>query len=234
MAEQARLSTRDIMDILVGEKVISEQRAEEIYQSLAAKKSGQEINTQKKSLPEDETPLQPKVIRIPYVPTFVRDQIRDEVRVGLHDEVVNDVFTQARNELWGVPGAMPEWTTRLKFSGDFRLRYQGDFFAEDNKFTGNAWYINANRVNSAGALGTDADFFYNILEDRNRLRARLRLNLDAKVTEGINVNMRLATGKFDDPISTNQTLGVSSKPYRHQRHIGELRWRVWPDPIGRC
>ena len=213
VAEQARLSTRDIMDILVGEKVISEQRAEEIYQSLAAKKSGQEINTQKKSLPEDETPLQPKVIRIPYVPTFVRDQIRDEVRVGLHDEVVNDVFTQARNELWGVPGAMPEWTTRLKFSGDFRLRYQGDFFAEDNKFTGSAWYINANQVNSAGALGTDADFFYNILEDRNRLRSRLRLNMDAKVTEGINVNMRLATGKFDDPISTNQTLGVSSKPY---------------------
>ena len=213
VAEQAHLSTQDILDILISEKVISQQRAEEILQSLAAKKSGQQITTQKKSLPEEETPLQPNVVRIPYVPTFVRDQIRDEVRVGLHDEVVNDVFTQARNELWGVPGAMPEWTTRLKFSGDFRLRYQGDFFADDNKLTGSTWYINANQINAAGAWGTGSKYYYNILEDRNRLRARLRFNMDAKVTEGVNVNMRLATGKFDDPVSTNQTMGVSSKPY---------------------
>ena len=83
VAEQAHLSTQDILDILISEKVISQQRAEEILQSLAAKKSGQQITTQKKSLPEEETPLQPNVVRIPYVPTFVRDQIRDEVRVGL-------------------------------------------------------------------------------------------------------------------------------------------------------
>lgn len=213
-AQVPRLSTQDIMDILVSEKVISEQRAQELLQSLTLKKAEQQIKNEKlKPESETETALQPKVVRVPYVPEFVRDQIRDQVRLGLHDEVVNDIFAQARTELWGVPGAMPEWTTRIKFSGDFRLRYQGDFFADQNALTGSNWYFDANEVNSAGELGPDISFFNNIIEDRNRLRARLRLAMDAKVTEGINVGMRLATGKISDPVSTNQTMGNSNQPY---------------------
>lgn len=213
-ADAPRLSTQDIMDILVSEKIISEQRATELLQSLVTKKTDAQIKSDKeKSVTESETALQPKVVRVPYVPEFVRDQIRDEVRLGLHDEVVNDIFAQAKNELWGVPGAMPEWTTRINFSGDFRLRYQGDFFADQNALTGPYWYIDANEVNSSGELGSDISYYQNILEDRNRLRARLRLAMDAKVTEGVNVGMRLATGKTSDPVSTNQTLGDSNQPY---------------------
>ncbi|MDQ1363113.1 MAG: hypothetical protein QG652_973 [Pseudomonadota bacterium] len=211
--EVPRLSTQDIMDILVSEKIITEQRAQELLQSLTAQKSVQQVQDDKVKAATDETALQPKVVRVPYVPEFVRDQIRDEVRLGLHDEVVNDIFAQAKSELWGVPGAMPEWTTRIKFSGDFRLRYQGDLFADQNALTGSNWYFDANEVNSSGELGTDASFFSNILEDRNRLRARLRLAMNARATEGVNVGMRLATGRTSDPVSTNQTMGNSNQPY---------------------
>ncbi len=212
-SQAPRLSTQDIMDILVGEGVINSQRADELMQSLANKKLQQPITEQKQAAQSEETPLQSKVVRVPYVPEFVRDQIRDEVRLGLHDEVVNDVFAQAKNELWGVPGAMPEWTTRIKFSGDFRLRYQGDFFADQNTATGSNWYFDGDAVNDAGGFSNDPSIFHNILEDRNRLRTRLRLAMDAKVTEGVNVGMRLATGKTSDPVSTNQTLGNSNQPY---------------------
>ena len=214
VVQTPRLSTQDIMDILVSEKLISEQRAQELLQSLTLKKAEQQIKNEKqKPDSETETALQPKVVRVPYVPEFVRDQIRDEVRLGLHDEVVNDIFAQARNELWGVPGAMPEWTTRIKFNGDFRLRYQADMFAEGNEMTGANWYFDGNDVNDAGGFSSDPALFHNILEDRNRLRSRLRVAMDAKVTEGINVGMRLATGKTSDPVSTNQTMGNSNQPY---------------------
>jgi len=68
-------------------------------------------------------------------------------------------------------------------------------------------------VNDSQSQGVDPEYFLNRTEDRNRLRARLRLNMNAKVTQGVNVNARLATGKFDDPVSTNQTLGNSNTPY---------------------
>jgi hypothetical protein len=208
-----RLSTQDIMDILVSEGVINSQRADELMQSLVNKKSEKQIKDQKQAAQSEETPLQPQVVRVPYVPAFVSDQIRDQVRLGLHDEVVNDIFSQARTELWGVPGAMPEWTTRIKFSGDFRLRYQGDMYGERNIETGPAFYDDVQEVNHDRHIGVDENSFINILEDRNRLRARLRLAMNAKVTEGVNVGMRLATGKTTDPVSTNQTMGSSYQPY---------------------
>jgi hypothetical protein len=214
VAETPRLSTQDIMNILVSEKIISEQRATELLQSLATRKSESEIKGDKeKSATDSETALQPKVVRVPYVPEFVRDQIRDQVRLGLHDEVVNDIFAQAKNELWGVPGSMPEWTTRIKFNGDFRLRYQADLFAEQNQNTGAYWYFDGNDVNDAGGFSNDPALFHNILEDRNRLRARLRLAMDAKVTEGVKVGMRLSSGNTSDPVSTNQTMGNNFEPY---------------------
>ncbi|MBI2420428.1 MAG: putative porin [Ignavibacteriales bacterium] len=105
-ADAPRLSTQDIMDILVSEKIISEQRATELLQSLVTKKTDAQIKSDKeKSVTESETALQPKVVRVPYVPEFVRDQIRDEVRLGLHDEVVNEYDAKsspvyAASRLW--------------------------------------------------------------------------------------------------------------------------------------
>lgn len=211
-APAPRLSTQDLLDMLVSEKIISEQRAEELLQNLASKKAEQQLQDEKAKAGE-ETALDAKVVRVPYVPEFVRDQIRDEVKLGLHDQLVNDIFAQAKTELWGVPGAMPEWTTRFKFSGDFRLRYQSDMFADSNAFTGPLFYFDADEVNANGSLSTNAADYHNILEDRNRLRARMRLAMNVKATEGVNVNMRLATGKTSDPISTNQTLGNNHDHY---------------------
>ena len=83
--------------------------------------------------------------------------------------------------------ALPDtikWLDRLKFSGDFRLRYE-QFDWEDE--TDNA-------------------------KGRSRGRYRYRFNIAAEVNEEVDVNLRLASGS-DDPRSTNQSFddGFTSK-----------------------
>jgi hypothetical protein len=206
------ISTLDLLDMLVSAGVLSRQRADELLQQVLAGKSSFEIDKLKDN--PHESAVDPRVVRVPYIPEFIKDQIRDEVRIGLREDVVGDVISQASHERWGVPDALPSWVNRISFSGDFRLRYQEDFFPEKNRDPNLAFsYLDFQAVNDAESVGVDPSFFLNRSEDRNRLRARLRLAMNAKVTEGIRVNARLATGKFDDPVSTNQTLGNSNNPY---------------------
>ncbi len=206
------LSSMDVIKILVKEGIISEQRAEELVQSVAAEKVTDDIEAHKKSS-NGETVLDTKIVRVPYVPDFVSKKIRDEVVLGLREEVVTDVIGQARHERWGVPDALPGWVYRIKFKGDFKLRYQGDFFAEQNAQPTNI-YLNAQAVNDARSFKADPSFFHNITEDRQRLRARIRLAMDAKVTEGVKVGMRITSGNLNDPVSTNQTMGNNLTPYQ--------------------
>ncbi|MBM4102959.1 MAG: DUF3373 family protein [Planctomycetes bacterium] len=84
------------------------------------------------------------------------------------------------------PGEMtiPEtlkWVEKLKFYGDFRYRYE-----------------NISSENS----GTESDAV-------NRNRIRVRLGLTAQVNDETTFDMRIATGKSDDPVSTNQNMGDS-------------------------
>jgi hypothetical protein len=74
-----------------------------------------------------------------------------------------------------------KWVEKLKFYGDFRYRYE-----------------NVSRESS----GTEADAV-------NRNRIRVRLGLTAKVNDETTFDMRIATGKSDDPTSTNQNMGDS-------------------------
>ncbi len=207
------LSSIDLLDMLVTSGVLTQQRANDLLQEIVSKKSAQQIKELKNN--QGDSAINPKLVRVPYVPEFIKNQIRDEVRLSLREEVVGDVIGKARHERWGVPGAMPEWVSRIKFKGDLRLRYQGDYFADNlgvGGFSENL-YFNSMAVNSAGNKD-DISTLKNITEDRNRFRTRLRLAMDAKVTQGIKVGMRLATGKFNDPVSTNQTMGNSFQPYK--------------------
>ena len=85
-----------------------------------------------------------------------------------------------------------DWVERFKFSGDIRLRYQGDMMGD---------------VNALLADPSDPTTVLNTYKDRHRMRLRLRLNIAAQINEDAMVKLRLATGKLDDPVSTNTTLG---------------------------
>lgn len=147
---------------------------------------------------------EPAGVRVPYVPEFIQQKIRDDVRAELRQDVVQDVLTQAKDERWGVPGVLPEWIDRIKIKGDFRLRYQGEFYDGDNDPFG---YSDFQAANASGGFDRVSQPFINTTEERHRLRTRVRLGVDARVTNDVKAIVQISTGSTSDPVSTNQTLG---------------------------
>jgi hypothetical protein len=153
-----------------------------------------------------------KVIRVPYVPESTKQEIRDQVRGALREDVVGDVLQQAKQERWGVPGVLPAWIDKIKFKGDVRLRAQSDMFGPSNAENG---YLDFNTINAKGGIGrAGPDAFLNTTEDRFRLRTRARLGMDATLTNSLKAGLRLSTGNATDPVSTNQTLGTYANRYQ--------------------
>jgi len=77
--------------------------------------------------------------------------------------------------------ASPEWTQRVKFKGDVRLRTQADWAKNLSNSTGTA-------------------------HQELRQRVRARLGMEAKVNDQIYGGIRIATGSSNAANSTNQTL----------------------------
>jgi hypothetical protein len=97
--------------------------------------------------------------------------------------------------------AAPDWTKRFKIDGDFRFRWQGEYFSNDTSrdipnYNGLTAGPTALPVNNL--LGVD---------DRTRLRYRARFGFNANVTDRVSAVLRLAVGNELEPVSTDETLG---------------------------
>jgi hypothetical protein len=142
----------------------------------------------------------PQSVRVPYIPEIVRKQIRDEVK--------QEVLQEAKAENWAAPNEIPDWVQKIRMSGDFRARYEWDVFDKRNSaFFPNFAALNAGAPfdlnNSAGTLPPLLD----TTQDRQRMRERFRLGIDAAIDDEFQAGIRLATGNTTNPVSTNQTLG---------------------------
>lgn len=200
------LSAADILKLLKDEGIITQAQAEKA-DNLARERLVKEYQAAVEHIPEQDRDKRPEseagVTRVPYIPEYIKNEIRDQLRLELREDVIADVMQQARTKAWGIPGTNPGWTRRIRFNGDIRFRYHADRFSD-----GNFPYLDYNAINKAGGItkaGNDA--LLNTTEDRDRLRLRFRLGMKAKVTDGINIGMRLVTGNPNNPVSTNQTLG---------------------------
>jgi len=191
-------ATRALLDTLVEEGVLSAERAQQILDD-AERKAADAVRQQE----VDEVGGEPGVIRVPYVPEYVREDIKNEVSSDLQPKVVEDVVEQAKKEGWGIADALPDWTRRFSFSGDIRLRLQGDYYSSNNPPIGTA-FVDWNEVNDNGGF---SESFLNTTEDRTRARLRMRLGVKAKVTDSLVAGIRIATGSVGNPVSTNQTMG---------------------------
>jgi len=211
--EQATpVSAEDILELLKNEGIINEAQAKKAA-NLAKERITKENGASVEYTPEQDRDKPPAaeagVIRVPYIPEYIKDEIRDEVRLELKQDVIGDVMEEAKTQAWGVPGTNPSWTKRIKFYGDIRFRYHADRFSE-----GNSPYLDFNAINDAGGItNAGLDGLKNTTEDRDRFRLRFRVGMKAKVTQGVSVGMRLATGNPDNPVSTNQTLGGYGSRY---------------------
>lgn len=188
-------TTLGLVEALVKEGILSRERADQ----LIAEAEASAVAETRQQETEAATPPA-DVVRVPYVPDFVREEIKEEVRAELKDEVVEDVMLQAKEERWGVPDALPEWTRRFSFNGDLRLRAQADMYSSDNPEN---VFVDYNDVNdNKGFSGS----FLNATDDRERLRVRMRLGINAMVTDDLMAGIRIASGSFSNPVSTNETL----------------------------
>jgi Putative porin len=180
-----RDSTISLVNALVEQGVLTRAKADEI---IAQANAGAAAVA---APPAALSPVAPGVVRVPYVPETVKQEIRDEVK--------QDVLAQAKTERWGEPGAFPDWLRHFTWYGDIRLRGEADRFPTDN--TPNA------PVAILQAYGVNID---NSTQADNRMRVRARFGFDATVGDTVTVGMRLATGGVgtaSNPGSENQTLG---------------------------
>jgi hypothetical protein len=216
--ETLRQTTRNLIDALVESGVLSRDKADALLKS-AEQRAAATVANQPAPQPGSTattTANGKPVLRVPYVPESMRNQIRDEVK--------EEVLAQAKAERWGVPNATPSWVDRIRIEGDLRVRYQQDNASNNN--TPALTYLAA-EVNNANGISRIPDFAaYRLTStnlplpvtdtaaDRARERLRLRLGLTAKVTDEIGVGVRLATGNATDRVSTNQTMGQNFNKYQ--------------------
>ncbi|MBL4608284.1 MAG: putative porin [Pseudomonadales bacterium] len=206
------VSTEDIINILIQEKLIDKEKLVEILGK--AKRQTQNdfdgaVETISNDKKNDPSIAKDGIVRVPYVPQYIRDDIREKVRMELREQVVGDIMSQAEKQRWGVPGTTPHWTHKIKWTGDIRLRAESTLFDDkNNNISSRVAYKDYNGINDRGGFGSNLlEDGLNINDDRTRLRARLRLGMKAKITTGIEAEARLVTGKSSDPVSNNQTLG---------------------------
>jgi hypothetical protein len=214
--DEVRNTVVNLLDALVQQGVVTREQA----QQMVAQAQGQaERETQARQAEDADAA---GAVRVTYVPQVVKDEISAQVREEIRPQVVQDVVAQAQAEQWGVPAALPDWIRGLRLSGDVRVREQADLFASDNAQFAYLDFLEVNEKGGIGKAGDDA--FLNTTEDRLRTRARARFGIEAKLGDGFTAGLRLATGNFRDPVSTNQTLAQAGGRYSFGVEQAYLRY----------
>ena len=181
-------TTRKLIRLLVEQGVLTPEKADTLLREAEKPEPG--------TAPGENTKPDPNVVRVPYVPETIKNEIREQIK--------QEVLAQAKQERWGDPGTLPEWLGRIKWEGDIRLRYEQDLFPTGNLGS----TFNYQAINSAGGINNaGVNAIVNDTEDRDRFRLRARLGMLAKVNDKLEAGVRLASGSTGDPVSTNQTLG---------------------------
>lgn len=195
-----RETTLALIELLVENGTLSREKADAMLAQARARAA--EALAQ---APQPETP----VVRVPYVPQVVRDQIRSEIK--------EEVLAQAKIERWGVPNATAEWTDRISISGDLRLRAQRDRPGSNNLSPQDFLVASLSGTTRAAdfATGTATGLpTGSTQDDLDRMRLRARLGINAKISTTVTAGLRLATGSSSDRVSTNQTLGQNFNKYQ--------------------
>ena len=206
--EKVRAATVQLIAMLVEQGVLSQERADLLLQQAAASaRPAAAAPAAAASAPDAAAPVAPGTVRVPYIPAFVRKEIKDELRAEL--------IAQAQQDGWAGPGAVPEWVRRVQWYGDLRVR--GEY---DNFITGNAPAVNVTATNQARSL-----VLLNTTEDRNRQLVRARIGVAAAIDEHWTTDVRLTSGSTTSPVSENQTLGSYNDRYTVALDRANIRYR---------
>lgn len=219
--DKLRATTGGLIQLLLSEGVITRGKAEELMRKadlgplpVGIEPASAPRATQTAAAPEaaaaeprKDAPEAPKpapgVVRVPYVPEVVKNEIRDQIK--------EEVVAQAKAERWAVPNALPEWIDRFAFEGDLRFRYQGNFYQDSNPPA-----LVYNTVTGANISNTT--------NDETWWRIRARLGVKAQLSQELNAKVSIATGNAQQPISLNQDFGNYFSGYSIQLDNAYVRY----------
>lgn len=199
--ESLRQTTLFLINALVDQGVLTREKADALIRD-AEKKAA--VNVAKAPVPAKG------VIRVPYVPEAVKNEIREELK--------QEIMAQARTEGWATPNAVPEWLDRIQIEGDIRIRNQKDKLAGNNAPTSD-YFDGAQNTGVARAPDfghqafTNGPLDKNTTDSRSRWRLRARLGVNARVGDDVAAGIRIATGDDNSRTSTNQTLSGNLNKY---------------------
>jgi Putative porin len=216
--EELRNTVINLLQGLVDQGVLTREKAETIVKQAQEKAAADAA----KSAKADEG-----AVRVPYVPQMIKDEISKQVAEQVKPEVVASVVQEAKTEKWGVPGALPEWLSRVRVYGDVTFRTQQDLFAKDNSAQ-IPDYFSINQAGSILAAGLNSTL--NTTDDTERFRLRARLGVDAQISPTISAGIRLASGALTDPGSESQNLGTAADRYTVGIDRAFIRWDSTPAP----
>lgn len=223
---------RPVVDVLKEQGVLGSEEAEQIKERYGKKWStaegddfiameDQEIEYNRTTLPKEG--MQAYIVKLRHqglINDEEAERIRSRFQQKLALERVTDSIGQSvqqdmRNEVASRVIPIPEWTRNIKLKGDIRLRYRADLFDKNN---GELFRADTNTLTLA-----------NSTIDRNYTQVRARLGLTAKVTDGVEAGISLATGNTSNPVSTNTTLGDSLNKKNFLLDQAYLKWNVLPE-----
>lgn len=192
----------NLIRLLVKQGVITQAAADSLKAQAEAEAQQARLAAAQAPLGANLPPPAPGVVRVPYVPLIVRNQIRDEVK--------QDVMAQAQAEGWAAKNAVPEWVNHITWSGDFRFRDQFNFYSSHNApdFIDFA-ALNANGPVDLNPLTNAAGppILNSRVNNLNQLSLRARLAVTADIVQGVSATVRIASGNDNSPVSTTQLLG---------------------------
>jgi hypothetical protein len=197
--EQLRATTLSLINALVDQGVLAKDKADTLIKQAEAAKlsaaSGKDGSATANNIDDGGE----NVVHVQYVPDFVKKQLRDEIK--------QEVMAKAQSEGWAYPGSIPDWLNRIEWEGDLRLRYERDSFNNPVMVNGTPLLtvLQTNPFRNVPSSNLD-----NVNEDRNRYRLRARLAANVNVNSWLAGGIRLTTGSTSDPVSPNQTEGISS------------------------
>ncbi len=199
--EELRNTVINMLQALVDQGVISSEKAKQLVKA-AQDKAAKDAAALAKS--------EEGAVRVPYVPQIVQDQIAKQVEEQVKPDVVKDVVQEAKAEKWGVPGALADWLTRTRITGEVTLREEDVLYPSGNvKDT----YLNYYAINQAGSIAAAGqNAFEDVDVDNVRFRGRARLAVTSDITDSITAGVRIATGNTSDLVSETQTFDGTA-PY---------------------
>ncbi|MBV9994457.1 MAG: putative porin [Caulobacteraceae bacterium] len=195
-AEPSEAVALNLVRLLVKQGVISQAAADDLIREA-------EAQTRQARQASAEPPAPPPgVIRVPYVPEVVRNQIRDDIK--------RDVLAEAQSEGWANPHVLPSWLDHVHWFGDFRIQDQFNFYSPNNISP----FIDYATFNANGPIDVNASTnpnglpFLNTRRNRlNQFLLRARFGVSFDVADGVSMTFRLASGSNNGPVSTTQILG---------------------------